>query len=126
MFLQVSVCPQGGGVHPPGKTRPWADTHPGQTPRRPSRHPSFPLETTTAADGTYPTGMHSCFHICAPLIYKPRMWAKMMCAHTTTYMYISTLLFHLNMTYALRIFYDYLSLMFLIVDRYILSSSSHK
>ena len=64
-------------------------------------------------------------HIYAPHIYKPRMWAKMICAHTTTYMYISTLLFHLNMTFALRIFYDYLSLMFLIVDRYIVSLSSH-
>ena len=28
IFSQVSVCPQGGGVHPPGQ----ADTSPGQTP----------------------------------------------------------------------------------------------
>ena len=59
------------GRHPsPGKTPlPWADTpplgrlpSPGQTP--PGRHPygqtHTPNQTATAADGTHPTGMHSC------------------------------------------------------------------
>ena len=48
MFLQVSVCPQGGvytplGRHPPPprQTPPWTDTP--------------PPETATAADGTHPT-----------------------------------------------------------------------
>ena len=38
----------GGGVHTPL----WPDTPPGQTPP--------PQQTTTAADCTHPTGMHSC------------------------------------------------------------------
>ena len=56
MFSQVSVCPQGGGVHhPPCQTdTPPADTHPL------GRHPP-PPEMVTAADSTHPTGMHSCF-----------------------------------------------------------------
>ena len=36
------------GQTPPRQTPPWADTHPVQTQPR------------TAADGTHPTGMHSC------------------------------------------------------------------
>ena len=57
MFSQVSVCPQGGDVHPLGGHPawvdiPWADTPLGQTP------PLF--EMASAADGTHPTGMHSC------------------------------------------------------------------
>ena len=74
MFLQASVCPQEGclpqcmlGYHipPPGSRHlPRADIPPGaDTPR--SRHPpgaDTPLgETTTAADGRHPTGMHSCY-----------------------------------------------------------------
>ena len=53
MFLQVSVCPQ-GGVCPSASwdTPSWADTPPGQRP------PRLP-QTATAADGTPPTGMHS-------------------------------------------------------------------
>ena len=52
-FLHMSVILfTRGGVHP------LADT-PRQTP--PSRHP-LP-ETATAADGTKPTGMHSCILI---------------------------------------------------------------
>ena len=39
---------------PPGQTHPWTNTHPGQT--APLQH------TTTAADGTYPTGIHSCWN----------------------------------------------------------------
>ena len=66
MFLQACVCPHGGGGwclpqcmlgYPPRANTPQgADTppsHPGaDTP---------PGETATAADGTHPTGMHSCF-----------------------------------------------------------------
>ena len=49
MFLQVSVCSQGGG----GRRTPiWSDNPLADTP-----HP----EMTTAADGTHPTGLHSCF-----------------------------------------------------------------
>ena len=61
-----------GGVHPvadtpPGRHPPRADTPQTNTPSRqtPSqadtplgRHP--PRQTATAADGTHPTGMHSC------------------------------------------------------------------
>ena len=62
MFLQTCVCSHGGGVclsacwdtTPPGKDTPWS-RHPSR-----SRHP--PGETATAADGTHPTGMHSCYY----------------------------------------------------------------
>ena len=55
MFLHPSVILFTGGCTPPG------------------RHPSTPLpETATAADGTHPNGMHSCYdsldpaqHFCA-------------------------------------------------------------
>ena len=74
-----SFCSQGstpvhaGICHPQGRhlpwaapwqTPPWADTPrqttpwaqpPGETPHK---------QTATAADGTYPTGMHSCFKVC--------------------------------------------------------------
>ena len=51
MFPQVSVCPRGWCTPPYGQTpqadTPWADT---------------PLnQMATAADGTHPTGMHSCY-----------------------------------------------------------------
>ena len=82
-FLYLSVCPQGGvsaSVHagipppPPGAGTPLgAGTPQSRHPRRagtpqsrppgtrhpPSRHP--PQQTATVADGTHPTGMHSCF-----------------------------------------------------------------
>ena len=85
MFLQASVCPRGGGgvclsacwdttlpeqTPPRADTPQRADTPPQeQTPppkSRPpkSRHPPRsrpPRDTATAADGTHPTGMHSCF-----------------------------------------------------------------
>ena len=87
-FLQACVCPHGGvclgawwdttplwektppgaDTHPPEQTHtPGADTpqnrHPlEQTPPR-DRHTSLG-ETTTAADGTHPTGMHSCLSTC--------------------------------------------------------------
>ena len=41
-------CPKGGGVNPPGQTPP-VDTPPNQS--------------ATTADGTHPTGMHSCFNL---------------------------------------------------------------
>ena len=57
MFSQVSVCPQGRGVHPLGRHPPGR--------HRPGRHPpwtdTFPPQTATAADGTHPTWMHCCF-----------------------------------------------------------------
>ena len=47
------------GRHPPRQTHiPYADTQP---PRQTLPPPSFP-ETTTAADSTHNTGMHSCFN----------------------------------------------------------------
>ena len=47
-----------GSRHPPGADTPPRSRHPpGQAPPR-SRHP--PQQTATAADGTHPTGMHSC------------------------------------------------------------------
>ena len=58
---------------------PSGQTPPGQTPPL-GRHPSLPSAcwvtpppTATAADGTHPTGMHSCFHevscsICVPIL----------------------------------------------------------
>ena len=75
MFLQASVCPQGEGVsvsvhagipHPLGADIPPPEqTTPGNRhPPLGSRHPpgadTPPGETATAADGTHPTGMHSC------------------------------------------------------------------
>ena len=58
---------------PPGQTPPHADTAPGRHPLTrhppvrhppPGRHPPLgrhpPQQTATAADGTHPTGMHSC------------------------------------------------------------------
>ena len=41
-------------IPPPGPGTPLRTRHPSRT-----RHP--PQETATAADGTHPTGMHSCF-----------------------------------------------------------------
>ena len=38
MFLQVSVCPQGGRCTPPRQTPPWVDTPPGRHPPL-GRHP---------------------------------------------------------------------------------------
>ena len=64
-----SFCSQGGlsasvhaGIHTAPGRPPWADTPLG-------RHPSLadpPLQTATAADGTHPTEMHSCFAKCLP------------------------------------------------------------
>ena len=49
MFSQVSVCPRGAGaVHP------WTDLP------DPRHIPPSPIKMATAADGTHPTGMHSC------------------------------------------------------------------
>ena len=64
MFSQACVknsVHRGGGVHtPPGQTsHPRADTPPGQTPQT---RQTPPQQMATAADGTHPTGMHSCLH----------------------------------------------------------------
>ena len=71
MFSQVSVCPQGGGVHPLGRHPP------GQRHTHTSRHPSAWADTpppprwqmVTAADGTHPTGMHSCLNFNTRKLY---------------------------------------------------------
>ena len=89
MCLQASVCPKGGGgwgclpqcmlgYHPPASRPPLEQTPPQeqtppreQTPPPQSRQPpqsrppeadtpSGSRDTATAADGTHPTGMHSC------------------------------------------------------------------
>ena len=50
---------------PPGQTPLLGRHPPGQTPIAPGRHPQGrqppPQQTATAADGTHPIGMHSCF-----------------------------------------------------------------
>ena len=62
---------QGGVYHPWGRQppTPWADTpHTlGRLPTPLGRHP--PPPTTTAVDGTHPTGIHSCFNV----LYWPRL-----------------------------------------------------
>ena len=51
-YMCLSFCPQGmSDRHPLGR-----HPSPRQTP------PPPPPVTATAADGTHPTGMHSCFH----------------------------------------------------------------
>ena len=76
MFSHVSVILSGrglSGIHPLGQTPTQIDTPMGRNPRQrsrplarlrsvqtpPGRH--VPSVTTTAADDTHPTGMHSCF-----------------------------------------------------------------
>ena len=61
--------PGHSGQTPPWADTPWADTPlgrhpPGQTPLlgRLGRHPPYTGQMDTAADGTHPTGMHSCFY----------------------------------------------------------------
>ena len=44
------------GRHPPGQTPP------GQTPPQADTPGQTPTPTATAADGTHPTGMHSCLY----------------------------------------------------------------
>ena len=53
MFSQVSVCPRGEGCTPSCQAdiNPPRQTHPPSPP---------PPQMATAADGTHPTGMHSC------------------------------------------------------------------
>ena len=70
MFSHLSVCQWGGlpkcmlgylpvSRHPPQEqTPPWEQTTPGADTSPGSRQP--PQQTATAADGTHPTGMHSC------------------------------------------------------------------
>ena len=73
MFLQACVCPHGGvclsacwdttppSRHPPRSRPPWSTPREQTPPRRrtPGSRPP-PGEMATAADGTHPTGMHSC------------------------------------------------------------------
>ena len=67
MFSQLSICPQGGGVglcqRPPPyplpsrqRSSPRTETPSFQNRDRPTEY----LVATTAAGGTYPTGMHAC------------------------------------------------------------------
>ena len=53
MCSQVSVCPRGRRTPPWQAVTPWADTPQADTRPQP--------EMATAADGTHPTGMYSCF-----------------------------------------------------------------
>ena len=54
----------------PGQTPPGERHRPGRADPPPGRQPLFwadpPPPTTTAADGTHPTGMHSCYHCVSP------------------------------------------------------------
>ena len=80
MFLQVCVCPQGGGGIPglpcsmspggggvcllqgvPGPGVGWRVPGPGGVPGQGGGDPSPHQQMATVADGTHPTGMHSCF-----------------------------------------------------------------
>ena len=67
MFSQVSVILFTGADTPPGHTPPGQtpNTALGQTPPTPwtdplGSTPSTPQQMATEADGTHPTGMHSC------------------------------------------------------------------
>ena len=61
--------PLGRHHHHPAQTPPWVDTPPQTPPRQtpwvntPGQTPDPPPETATAADGTHPTGMHSCYSL---------------------------------------------------------------
>ena len=57
MFLHLCVCPRGGG----------GGGAPGQVP--PRQVPPPPRQTATAADGTHPTGMHSCSKLISLLVF---------------------------------------------------------
>ena len=86
MFSQASVCPQGEGVclwvwgctpplgrHPLGRhplgRHPPRQTPPRQMPPGQTLPPPPSPETATVADGTHPTGMHSCFVLNLTLPY---------------------------------------------------------
>ena len=65
MFLHLSVILSTGGEENPLNRHPSVDP-PEQTP-----HEHTPYETATAADGTNPTGMHSCYDdlsVCVSLL----------------------------------------------------------
>ena len=74
MFSQVSVCPRGEVYIPQAETPlPGRHTLPGKTPlgrnppwQPPPPHP--PSEMATAADGTHPTRMHSCYERLVSLV----------------------------------------------------------
>ena len=56
------------GRHPTGQTPPWADSHPQDRNPWADTPPPPPQPDTTGygqqADGTHPTGMHSCLILC--------------------------------------------------------------
>ena len=59
MFLHLSVnLFTGGTCLGPGPGGGWGVC----VSRHALRQPPLPLQTATAADGTHPTGMHSCLH----------------------------------------------------------------
>ena len=65
MFSQACVknsIHRGGGVHPPGQTPP-EQTPPLYRHPRADTPPHPPGQMATAADGTHPTGMHSCYQL---------------------------------------------------------------
>ena len=60
-YTCLSFCSQRGGVHPLGRHNPLADIPPGQTPpQADTPGQTYTPKTATVADGTHPTGMHSC------------------------------------------------------------------
>ena len=80
VFTPVCLSAGGGGICrsacwdttplPPGAVTPRAGIPQEQAP--PSRHPP-PQQTATVADGTHPTGMHSCY-----FYISTHMWSKAM------------------------------------------------
>ena len=92
-YTCLSFCSQGGslpqcilGYHPPEQTPPRPGTLP-PGPGTPRTSPPLPgAETATAADGTHPTGMHSCvedeFCICA-LAANIVQWFTVECCRNT-------------------------------------------
>ena len=64
--LKNSVHGARGGVHTPWQTNTPLGRHslPRQADTPMARHPLAGRHPTTAADGTHPTGMHSCFDLC--------------------------------------------------------------
>ena len=57
--------------HPPSRQSPWEQTSP--TPILPGAD-TPPPETATVADGTHPTGMHSCFKLILHISFESNHW----------------------------------------------------
>ena len=101
-YTCLSFCPQGGAggrQTPPGKQTPlasrhtplWADRNPWQAEAPPGKqtHPSPgrhtflgrqpPSRTATAANGTHPTGMHSCLYfIVEHILLENGIWVSIL------------------------------------------------